>query len=318
VTTTPASTPDLSSRPEVGPAAPDHAGPSTARGVALLLGSASSTNIGAALGAQAFFAIGPAGVVAVRQVVAAAVLLPVARPRLRTLTRAQVVPTLALGLVFAVMNLGLYTAIDRVGLGLAVTLEFLGPLGVALLGSRGRRELALAVLAGIGVYVLVLPGPSSDLVGIGAGLVAAACWAAYILLNRTLGQRLPGLQAPALASGAAALAYTPVLVWLALDGRLWGTPLLLALGTGLLSSVVPYAVDLTVLRTVPPRLFGVLMSAQPGIAALAGLVLLGQALALHEVVGIVVVAGTNALAVATARPGPRPPAPTRPATAAAG
>ena len=100
-----------------------------------MLGSAASNQVGAAVGAHAFPTIGPAGVVAVRQFVAAAVLLPVGRPNLRRFTWAQWWPTLLLGLVFATMNLSLYTAIDRVGLGLAVTLEFLGPLAVALGGS---------------------------------------------------------------------------------------------------------------------------------------------------------------------------------------
>ena len=132
-----------------------------------MLGSAASNQVGAAVGAHAFPTIGPAGVVAVRQFVAAAVLLPVARPDLRRLTWSQWWPTVLLGVVFAVMNLSLYTAIDRIGLGLAVTLEVLGPLAVALLGSRTRIDLICALAAGAGVYVLVLPGPSSDFLGIG-------------------------------------------------------------------------------------------------------------------------------------------------------
>lgn len=120
-------------------------------GIVAMLTAATSNQTGAAIGAHAFGAIGPVGVVGVRQVVAAAVLLPIARPPLRRLTWAQWWPCLLLGVVFAVMNLGLYTAIDRVGLGLAVTLEFLGPLSIALLGSRGVRESGLAVVAGIGV-----------------------------------------------------------------------------------------------------------------------------------------------------------------------
>src|SRR5690242_10919474 len=152
---------------------------SLAGGIATMVGSGASNQVGAAVGAHAFATIGPAGVVAVRQFVAAAVLLPVARPDLRRFTWAQWWPTLLLGLVFATMNLSLYTAIDRIGLGLAVTLEFLGPLAVALLSSRSRADLLCAVAAGAGVYVLVLPGPSSDVLGIGLGLVAAACWASY-------------------------------------------------------------------------------------------------------------------------------------------
>ncbi len=271
-----------------------------------MVGSAASNQVGAAVGAHAFASIGPAGVVAVRQFVAAAVLLPVARPALRRFTWAQWWPTLLLGLVFATMNLSLYTAIDRIGLGLAVTLEFLGPLAVALAGSRTRLDLLCAAGAGLGVYLLVLPGPSSDYAGVALGLLAAACWAAYILLNRLLGARLPGLQGPAAATAVAAALNLPVAALLIGQGRLGGAGLGYAVGAGLLSSVVPYAADLIALRRVPPRFFGVLMSVHPVLAALAGLVILDQVPHPHEWIGIAVVVTANALAVAAAnaRPGP--------------
>ena len=265
-----------------------------------MAGSALSNQVGAATGAHAFDTVGVPGVVAVRQVVAALVLLPVARPPLRRMTWAQWWPVLLLAGVFGCMNLSLYTAIDRIGLGLAVTLEFLGPLGVALAGSRSRRDLALAVTAAGGVYVLVLPGPASDLLGVGLGLLAAGCWAGYILLNRIAGARLPGLQAPAVATALCALAYLPVLGVLAGQGRLGGAPLGYAVLAGVLSSVVPYAADLTALRYVPARAFGVFMSVHPVLAALVGLVLLQQSLALHEWSGIAVVVVANVVAVAPA------------------
>jgi inner membrane transporter RhtA len=273
-------------------------------GLAAMVASAGSNQVGAAVGAHAFATIGPAGVVAVRQFVAAAVLLPVARPDLRRFTWAQWWPTLLLGLVFATMNLSLYTAIDRVGLGLAVTLEFLGPLAVALCGSRTRLDLLCAVGAGAGVYVLVLPDASSDYAGVGLGLLAAACWAGYILLNRLVGARLPGLQAPAAATTVSMLIYLPVAVVLVAQGRVHGAGILYAVGAGVLSSVIPYAVDLVALRRVPARFFGVVMSVHPVLAALAGLVLLGQVLSPHEWVGIAIVVAANAVAVATASPTP--------------
>jgi inner membrane transporter RhtA len=269
-------------------------------GLATMVASAASNQVGAAVGAHAFAAIGPVGVVAVRQLVAAAVLLPVARPNLRRFTWAQWWPTLLLALVFATMNLSLYTAIDRIGLGLAVTLEVLGPLGVALAGSRTRLHLLCAAAAGLGVYLLVLPGPSSDYLGVGLGLLAAACWAAYILLNRLLGNRLPGLQAPAAATAVSALLYLPVVAFLAAQGQLHSTAVLYAVGAGLLSSVVPYAADLVALRRVPARFFGVVMSIHPVLAALAGLVILQQVLDPHEWAGIGVVVTANVLAVAAA------------------
>ena len=274
-------------------------------GVALMLLGGAGSQAGAGIGAHAFSSLGPAGVVAVRQVVAALVLLPVARPPLLRMTWSQWWPALLLAAVFGVMNLSLYTAIDRIGLGLAVTLEFVGPLAVALLGSRSRTDLLTAAAAGAGVYVLVLLGPSTDFLGVGLALLAAACWAAYILLNRTAGTRLPGLQAPAVATLLTAVAYLPVLWLLASQGRLTGLPLLYAVSAGVLSSVIPYAADLTALRLVPQRLFGVFMSVHPVLAGLAGLLLLGQVLDLHEWAGIALVVLANVAAVAAVRaPGP--------------
>jgi inner membrane transporter RhtA len=274
------------------------------RGIGIMLGSALSNQVGAALGAHAFGALGPPGVVAIRQVVAAAVLLPSARPPLRRMTWAQWWPVLLLAVVFGCMNLSLYTAIDRLGLGLAVTLEFLGPLAVALAGSRSRRDLLIAAAAAVGVYVLVLPGPSSDYVGIGVGVLGGACWAAYIVLNRVAGGRLPGLQAPAVGTGLCALAYLPVLVLIAADGRLTPAALGYAVAAGVLASVVPYAADLIALRFVPARFFGVFMSVHPVLAALVGTVLLGQLLGAHEWIGIAVVVLANAAAVAPSASGP--------------
>lgn len=279
------------------------------RGTATMLVGASSNQVGAAFAVNAFSAIGPVGVVAVRQVVAAAVLMAFARPPVRQLTRAQWWPVALLAVVFATMNLTLYTAVDRLGLGLAVTLEFLGPLAVALCASRTRLDGLVALAAAAGVYVLVLPGPSSDWLGVALGLTAAACWAAYILLNRTAGARLPGLQAPALASTLSAIAFLPVLVVLAAQDRLWGPALAWAALAGVLASVVPYAAEFTAMRYVPARFFAVFMSAHPALAALAGLVIVGQQLAGHEWAGIAVVVLANALAVTLHdRPGTRPAA----------
>ena len=145
------------------------AGPTVVRGVLTMTGSGVSNQIGAGIGAHAFPVIGPAGVVAVRQLVAAAVLLPVARPPFHRFTWRQWWPVLLLGAATALMNISLYVAIERIGLGLAVTLEFLGPLAVALLGSRARRDVLCGLAAGLGVFILVLPGPSSDFVGIAIG-----------------------------------------------------------------------------------------------------------------------------------------------------
>ena len=165
-----------------------------------MTGSAASNQFGAATAALAFPVLGPAGVVAVRQWVAGAVLLTAVRPRFTSFTRQQWRPVLALALIFATMNLSLYLAIDRIGLGLAVTLEFLGPLSVALLASRRVADLGCALVAGAAAVVLARPQPSTDYAGIGLALLAAACWAGYILVNRVVGARLPGSQGPAAAA----------------------------------------------------------------------------------------------------------------------
>jgi inner membrane transporter RhtA len=283
--------------PDLVPATEQAPGRRTMRGALTMLASGAGTQIGAGLGAHAFPAVGPAGVVAIRQVVAAAVLLPVGRPRLRAFTWAQWWPILLLALVFATMNLTLYTAIDRIGLGLAVTLEFLGPLAVALIGSRSRVDALCAVLAGAGVIVLIAPGPTTDYLGVCFGLVAAACWASYIVVNRVLGRRLPGVQGPAVATTISMSLYLPVLAVLALHGRFTGPALLYAACAGVLCSAIPAAADLVVLRWVPAQFFGVFMSVNPVLAALAGIVLLRQVLGLHEWVGIVIVAAANAIAM---------------------
>ncbi|GLY99183.1 membrane protein [Actinoplanes sp. NBRC 103695] len=277
-----------------------------------MVASAASNQTGAAVGAHAFPAIGPAGVVAVRQLVAAAVLLPMARPDLRRMSWAQWWPVLLLGLVFATMNLSLYTAVDRIGLGLAVTLEVLGPLAVALLGSRTRRDLIFALLAGLGVWVLVLPGPSSDWIGIGLSLLSACCWASYIVLNRLAGRRLDGIAAPALGSAVAALLNLPVAVVLLAQGRFGTTALLYAVAAGVLSSVLPYTADLIALRHVSARFFGLVSSVHPVMAALAGLILLGQALATHEWLGMIMIITVNAAAVLDSRRSPSSGQLTRP------
>ncbi|MBT0772181.1 EamA family transporter [Kineosporia sp. J2-2] len=269
--------------------------------IATMLFSGTSTQVGAAVGSHAFPAIGPPGVVAVRQLVAACVLLPVARPPLHRFTWRQWWPVLSLGVVFAVMNFGVYTAVDRVGLGLAITLEFLGPLGVALARSRTRRDAACAVFAGAGVVVLLAPGPDSDFLGIGAGLLGAAGWAAYILLNAEAGARLPGLQATAAASTVATVLTLPLLITLAVQGRFTGTALAAAIGAGIGSSVVPYACDLMMLRRVPARFFGVFMSVQPVLASLTGTVLLGELLGVREWVGVLMVITANVVTAARTR-----------------
>lgn len=270
-------------------------------GVAMMLGSAASNQTGAAVGALAFPVVGPAGVVAVRQWVAAAVLLAVGRPRLRSFTAAQWRPVLALAAVFATMNLSLYTAVGRVGLGLAVTLEFLGPLSVALASSRRRTDLACAAAVAAAVVALTRPRPTSDYLGIGLGLLAACCWAGYILLNRSIGRTLPGAEGSAAAAALSGLVFVPIGAFVLVRHPPTAGALACAGAAGVLSSAVPFLADLLALRRVPARFFGVFMSVNPVLAAVAGLVVLGQALHWTQWLAILVIVTANSASVLTAR-----------------
>ncbi|WP_437114537.1 EamA family transporter [Streptomyces glaucescens] len=286
--------------PRAAPPSPSAAG-RRLTGVAAMLGSGLSNQTGAAVGALAFPVLGPVGVVAVRQYVAAAVLLPLARPRLRSFTWRQWWPVLLLAVVFGTMNLSLYSAVDRIGLGLAVTLEFLGPLGIALATVRRRLDACCAVLAAAGVVVLMRPQPSADYAGMGLALLAAACWASYILLNRTVGTRLPGAQGAAAAAGVSALLFLPagLLVVVHRPPGAWAAGC--AVAAGVLSSAVPYLADLLTLRRVPANTFGLFMSVNPVLAALAGRLVLGEGMGAWEWAGIAAVVTANAVSMAVPR-----------------
>jgi inner membrane transporter RhtA len=288
----------LQRRPAEGARPGAAAGPSgRLASVAMMLGSGLSNQVGAATGALAFPVIGPAGVVAVRQWVAGVVLVAVGRPRVWRFTWRQWWPVLSLALVFATMNLSLYTSIDRIGLGLAVTLEFLGPLAVALAASRRPVDLVCAVFAGAAVVVLARPQPTTDYPGIALALLAAVCWASYILLNRVIGRRLPGAEGSAAAAGLSALAYVPVGIATFVHHPPTAAALGDAAAAGVLSSAVPFLADMLALRRVPARLFGVFMSVNPVLAALVGLVVLDQALGWPEWLAIAAIVTANTVSV---------------------
>ncbi|MYS20951.1 EamA family transporter [Streptomyces sp. SID4948] len=264
-----------------------------------MLASGLSTQLGAAIGSLGFAALGPVGVVAVRQYVAAAVLLILGRPRLRSFTRRQWGPVLLLAAVFGVVNLSLYTAINRIGLGLAVTLEFLGPLTIALAGSRRRVDLGCAVLAVAGVVALMRPRPTADYLGMGLGLLAAAGWAAYILLSRSVGQRIPGAQGTAAAAGLSALVFLPIGAGVAVHHTPSAGALGAAFAAGILSSAVPFLADLFTLRRVPAAAFGLFMSVNPVLAAAVGALVLGQSLDAAAWLSIAAIIAANAISILT-------------------
>lgn len=266
-----------------------------------MVGCGLSNQVGAAMGALAFPVLGPVGVVAIRQYVAAIVLVAVGRPKLRSFTAPQWWPVVLLALVFGTMNLSLYTAIDRIGLGLAVTLEFLGPLAIALAASRRRVDACCALFAGAGVVTLMRPQPSTDYLGMGLGLLAACCWASYILLNRTVGRRIPGAQGSAAAAGLSALLFMPVGLVLVVRQPPTAGAVGYAVAAGLLASALPYLADLFTLRRVPAQVFGLFMSVNPVLAALVGWIMLGEGLGLVEWTAIGAVVAANALSIAVPR-----------------
>lgn len=268
---------------------------------ALVLLGVISVQVGAAVAKNLFVVTGSAGMVTVRLVFAAAVLLLIWRPSFRIDRRMLAVVT-GYGAVLGAMNLAFYQALERIPLGAAVTIEFLGPLAVAVLGSRRWLDGLWALLAAGGVLLLTRVDGGLDWVGVGFALVAAVCWAGYILLTAALGSRSSDGQGLALAMVFGALVVAPF--GIAQAGAVLLDPVVLVVGLGvaLLSSVVPYSLELEALRTIPPRVFGILMSLEPAVGALAGLVLLGEQLKPAQWVAVCCVVMASVGATRTARP----------------
>jgi inner membrane transporter RhtA len=289
-----------------------HGSLSDARGVSpapvgMVLGAVAAVQFGAGLAVTLFADLGPVGTVLLRVGFAAIVLVTAWRPSVRGRTRREWELAAAFGLSLAVMNGLYYLAIDRIPQGVAVTFEFVGPLGVALAASRRGLDVAWAAMAAAGVALLGGGlGPSLDALGVLFALGAGAAWAAYILLNARVGQVFAGGGGLALAMVfATAVLIVPGVID-AGDALL--DPGLLALGfaVALLSSVIPYSLELEALRRMPARVFGVLMSLEPGVAALAGFLVLGQGVKPVEAFAIALVVAASAGAARTARE-PRPP-----------
>lgn len=243
-----------------------------------------SVQFGAGVAKSLFDEIAPTTIVWLRLVTSAFVLVLIARPVLRGRSRADWLAAAGLGVSLGVMNWAIYQSFLRIPLGVAVTLEFVGPLTLAVLGSRRLRDLVWVALAAVGVAVLGLAGGSGSLNLAGAlfALLAGACWAAYILLSGATGRRWPGLDGLAVASVVATLLLTPTAVGTAGGDLL--DPRILALGAavGLLSSVIPYSCEMVALRTIRPSVFSILMSLEPAAAALAGIVVLQEFLSLEQ------------------------------------
>ena len=264
-----------------------------------------SVQFGAAISKGLFVEIPPVGMVLLRLVTTSLILLALARPRLGGRTAADWRPVLALGVALAAMNWAFYESFARIPLGVAVTIEFIGPLAVAAVGSRRPRDLVWVGLAALGIALFGAGPTKVDALGFGLALLAGGCWALYIVSTAATGRRWAGVEGLAVASTVATLAVAPFAV--ATAGARLLDPRLLVLGAlvGFLSSVIPYSLEMVALRTLAPRVFGILMSLEPAVAALVAAVLLREWLTPLQLLAMACV---TAASVGAAR---RTPAPAR-------
>jgi inner membrane transporter RhtA len=277
-----------------------------------------SVQVGAGLAGRLFSEVTPAAVTGLRLWTAAAVMTAFgARGLARSigdLARERAwrdsLIVIAFGVTLGIMNFSIYQSFARIPLGIAVTIEFLGPLAVAVASSRRLIDVVWVALAGAGVALLSNGWASlssghgarhatggTALAGVGFALVAATCWAAYIMLSAQVGRRFPGSSGLSIALVVAALAVTPAAAGAAGHGSLLRPGVLgTGIAVGLLSSVIPYRLELEALRRIPARIFGIWMSLEPAVAAMVGLVMLGEVLAPREwgAIGCVIVACAGA------------------------
>ena len=276
----------------------------------LVLASIASVQVGSAIAKTLFDDLGAAGATLLRVGLAALLLLAVVRPRVRTWTRRSWQAAALLGGAMAGMNLVFYLSLRTVPLGVAVTVEFVGPLLLALVQTRRLLDLVWALLAAGGVVLLGLD-PSGDipLSGLALALVAGLFWAGYILASAHVGQVLPGTGGLAVALSVATLLVLPFGASGAAEVLDRPSLLVPAAGVALLSSVMAYGLELVALRTMPTRVFGILMSLEPAAAAVAGLLVLGQQLGAREVTALLLVSLASAGVTLGRREGALPPQP---------
>lgn len=270
--------------------------------VGLVLVGIASVQVGAAIAKGLFGEISPTAMVWLRLATSALVLGLVVRPRLGGRRRDDWLVVLGFGASLATMNFAIYQSFARIPLGIAVTIEFIGPLLLAVAGSRRARDLVWVLLAGVGVALLGLERTGLDLVGVLYALLAGAAWASYILLSASTGRRWSGFDGLAVASIVAAGAMTAPALLVA-GSSLWDARvLLLGALVGLLSSVIPYSCELVALRALRPAVFGILMSLEPAAAALAAIVVLREHLGPVQwlAIGFVVAASIGATRSGTA------------------
>jgi inner membrane transporter RhtA len=265
----------------------------------LVLGGVASVQFGSAVASQLFDRASPSAVVLLRLAFGAVIMLALLRPRLSGRSRSDWLNVIAFGLVLAGMNLSFYLSLDRLPLGAAVTVEFVGPLTLAVVGSRRLLDLLWIAMAAVGVVVLGFgnsheSGGSLSITGILLALLAGAFWACYIVMSKRVGQRFASLDGLAIALLVGAIAVLPATLSTGGHGLSDPTVLVGGLGVALLSSVIPYSLELTALRRLPAPTFGLLMSLEPAVAALAGALILHQPLTPATAAAIVLVVAASA------------------------
>ncbi|MGI5289462.1 EamA family transporter [Nonomuraea polychroma] len=254
-----------------------------------------SVQLGAGFAKELFATLPPSAVVFLRIASGALLMGAFVRPRLKGLAWRDWAVGIAFGVTLAVMNLSFYEALSRLPMGIAVAIEFLGPLGVAVAASRRRIDLLWVGLAAAGVVLLAPWGESATVswAGIGFAMVAGVCWAAYILLSAAAGQRFPGTSGLTFAMIVSAVVIAPVGVTTGGADLLQPELVLIGLGVGLLSSVIPYSLELQALRRMPKQVFGILMSMEPAAAAMIGVLLLGEILHVQQWAAIVCIVAAS-------------------------
>lgn len=269
----------------------------------MVLGGVVSVQFGGALASNLIDRIGAAGTVSLRLALAVPVLLLIARPSLRKRTRRDLLAVLAFGTVLGLMNLSFYLSLERLPLGVAVTIEFIGPLGLAAAMSRRRRDLIAVAAAGLGVVLVNGHELSAvDWLGVGFAALAGLLWAGYILLSAETGRRFAQLDGLALSMVVATALTVPA--GFATAGAaelLHGHVLLAGFAIAMLSSVLPYSLETLALRTMRPAVFGILMSLEPAVAATAGFLVLHQRLAAVQLAGMVCVVAASIAITRTPR-----------------
>jgi inner membrane transporter RhtA len=274
----------------------------------LVVAGVSSVQLGAAIAKSLFDELTPTGLVMLRLVFGALILGLYFRPRVRDRSSRELQLALAFGLTLVTMNFCFYHAIDRIPLGIAVTLEFVGPLGVALVGSRRSSDFLWVAMAASGIALLAPGiGEGLDAVGVAFALGAGVLWAAYITLSIHVGRAYSGPTGLVLAMAVGALVALPFGIASAGSALLQPELLAAAFGVAVLSAALPWSLELEALRRMPAHVFGVLMSLEPAIGALVGFVVLGERIGVRAItaIALVVIACAGAARGARSAPAPR-------------